>query len=291
MPSLEYRSRALNSSSVDKRGLVYGEDEVNEIFHISSMSHDGKRRSGWSGTIIGGRGKKIFVLYPKDPFEPVNRIVLQDFDSNTDMINLSHITQIQSKADLTYLTRPLTLFLPDNQKIIIASYQTIKELSNDNFIFYTPTVSSSNVSIKELCTVSALFGAMILLIVWFALFSFYHADEGKEKNRKVSVTEDVIMKEQKRESDDCVIEMLNLDEDLAEAEVNQSIDGDQVSDAVSVSSQDDSSIVEDDEENQCSLSAPTLEILLINNEDQEDYSSVNSEILREMFEFEAEHES
>eukprot|EP01040_Poterioochromonas_malhamensis_P001983 gene1982-2119_t len=129
---------------------------------------------------------------------------------------------------------------------------------------------------------------MILLIVWFALLSFRHEDEGKG-NR--NVTGDVIMKEQKREGDDCLIETLNLDEHLAEAEVNRSTDGDKVSDVISVSSQDDSSIIEDDEENQCSLSAPTLEILSINIEDQEDYSSVNSERLREMFEFEAEHES
>lgn len=108
----EYKRRIINSSSVDQRGIVYGIDGMNEIFEISSMSSDGKRKSGWSGTIIGGRGKKLYVIYPKDPSQPVNRIILQDFDRMTDVMDVSSFSQMTSKADLTYLTNPLTLFLP-----------------------------------------------------------------------------------------------------------------------------------------------------------------------------------
>ncbi len=93
-----------------------------------------------SGTIIGGRGRKICRISPKDPSQPVNRIILQDFDANKDMIDLSRMSNIASNADLT---NPLTLFLPDNQKIVIASYQTMKALAGFNFIFQSSSSSSS----------------------------------------------------------------------------------------------------------------------------------------------------
>ncbi len=67
------------------------------------MSSDGKRKSGWSGTIIGGRGKKVYVIYPKDPSQPVNRIILQDFDRMTDVMDLFSFSQIKSDYKLRNL--------------------------------------------------------------------------------------------------------------------------------------------------------------------------------------------
>ncbi len=167
----EYNRRIINSSSVDQRGIVYGIDGMNEIFEISSMSSDGKRKSGWSGTIIGGRGKKVYVIYPKDPSQPVNRIILQDFDRMTDVMDLSSFSQMTSKVDLTYFTNPLTLFLPDNQKIIISNLQGMM-LFSKNFIFSSQTSMMAGTNETSLTSLLLDTGSLSMLIVLFMLVVF-----------------------------------------------------------------------------------------------------------------------
>ncbi len=184
--------RVVNSTS----GIVYGVEGANERFEISSISNDGRRRCGWSGTIIGGRGRKIYVIYPKDPLQPVNRIIVEDFDKTSDVLDLSHISQIASKADLTYLTNPLTLFLPDNQKIVLSSYDTMNDLTDENFVFrssVTSSSSSSSVSVNDVYVIIPLFGSMIVLLMWMSNFS---DDENKEiekigTDRDEDMTEDM----------------------------------------------------------------------------------------------------
>ncbi len=179
----DYFVRLVNSSSLNSVGVVYGVEGRNEIFEISSISNDGKRKSGWSGTIIGGKGRKIYVIYTKDPSQPVNRIILQDFKSLSDVIDFSHISQITSLADISYLTNPLTLFLPDNQKIVISSYKTMSDLSDENFVFQSSS-SSSTRSRNDVYIAIALFLPIILVTAWFVYFSVKREEQNDESKLK-----------------------------------------------------------------------------------------------------------
>ncbi len=175
--------RFVNSSSLNGVGVVYGVKGSNEIFLISSISSNGKRKSGWSGTIVGGNGRKVYIIYPKDPSQPVNKIILQDFKSFHDVIDLSHIAQVASVADLSYLTNPLTLFLPDNQKIIVSRYKTMSDLSDENFVFRSLSSRSSSTSTASLTgayVAIAIFLPIILVVVWFVFFSV-----GKEEEHEI----------------------------------------------------------------------------------------------------------
>lgn len=172
----EYRIVLVNMT----RSIVNGVAEANERFEISSMSSDGKRRSGWSGTIIGGKGRKIYVFYPKDPSQPVNRVVLQDFASDH-VIDLSHFSQITSKADITYVTHPLTLFLNDNQKVVLSGYKSM-DLTENNFIFASSKTSDSSHALvldASFITSCVLLLVLSLVAVCFAVLK--DRDDGKEK--------------------------------------------------------------------------------------------------------------
>ncbi len=108
----------------------------------------------------------MYVVYPKDTLQPVNRIILEDFDKTSDVLDLSHISQIASKADLTYLTNPLTLFLPDNQKIVLSNCQTMNDLTDENFVFQSAkSSSSSEFSMKDLYVIIPLFGSILILLI------------------------------------------------------------------------------------------------------------------------------
>jgi hypothetical protein len=155
-------------------------EEANERFEISSMSSDGMRRSGWSGTIIGGKGRKIYVFYPKDPSQPVNRIVLQDFASDH-VIDLSHFSQITSKADITYITHPLTLFLNDNQKVVLPGYKSM-DLKENNFIFASSQTSdSSKALVVDASFITSFILLLVLSLVAVCFAVLKDRDDGKEK--------------------------------------------------------------------------------------------------------------
>ncbi len=157
LPWSEYVVRLVNMTSSSKTGgVVYGVEGLNEIFEISSLSVDGKRMSGWSGRIIisvvgsgsvsgGGtkRGRKVYVIYPKDVSEVVNRIVLEDFDRSSDIIDLSHYSQIESISDLVYFSGPLSLFLVDGQSIEFPTHMEF-DLSEENFVFGGSSLTSSS---------------------------------------------------------------------------------------------------------------------------------------------------
>lgn len=162
------------------RSIVNGVEEANERFEISSMSSDGMRRSGWSGTIIGGKGRKIYVFYPKDPSQPVNRIVLQDFASDH-VIDLSHFSQITSKADITYITHPLTLFLNDNQKVVLPGYKSM-DLKENNFIFASSQTSdSSKALVVDASFITSFILLLVLSLVAVCFAVLKDRDDGKEK--------------------------------------------------------------------------------------------------------------
>ncbi len=182
LPLSEYRVRSVNSSSMDREGIVYGLEGENEIFQISSMSGDGKRRSGWSGTVIGGGGRKVYVIYPKDASQPVNRIILKDFDSCCDVLDLSHFSAMSSQSDLSYLTHPLTIFLPDNQKIVLSRYLTMSSLSYNNFIFRDDdtTSTSSDISKRLFMKASLLLPLGLLVLCFAGTYFLVLADKGEE---------------------------------------------------------------------------------------------------------------
>ncbi len=184
-PLSEYAVRAINSSSVTGKGIVFGESGENEVFEISPFTEDGKR-SGWSGTIAGRGGRKIYVIYPKDPSQPMNQIRLKDFDSGTDVIDLSRIPQMSSKAAITYKTSPLTIFLPDNQKIVFSNHQTLNELSKNNFMFSSSSVKSSSsssslVSSDLLLSILPLVVPLVLLFIGFKILPRLRSFEESKK--------------------------------------------------------------------------------------------------------------
>ncbi len=191
LPRSDYEIRNVNESTLAKDGIVSGKEGTNEIFEISSMSSDGKRRSGWSGTIIGGTGKKVYVIYPKDPTQPVNRIILQDFDKTADIIDLSLLFHVSSKTQLSYLANPLTFFLPDNQKIILSSHTTM-DLSDSNFIFAQDddSSSSSSSSFSSFFDVSVLVPIIILVVCVCALFiTLWKKDKKEERLNEVKLND------------------------------------------------------------------------------------------------------
>lgn len=186
LPRSDYQIRSVNESIMTRGGIIFGKEGRNEIFEISSMSSDGKRRSGWSGTIIGGTGKKVYVIYPKDPIQPVNRIILQDFDKTSDIIDLSLLFHVSSKTQLSYLTNPLTFFLPDNQKIILSSHTTM-DLSDSNFIFAQGdegNESCSTLSFTSFVDVSFLAPIIVLVVCVGGLFTALHKEEDKVEDIK-----------------------------------------------------------------------------------------------------------
>ncbi len=214
--SLSYIARVVNST---RSMIIYGVEGVSERFEISSISSDGRRRSGWSGTIVGRRGRKIYVIYPKDPSQPMNRIVLEDFEKKSDVLDLSHISQIASRVDLTYRTNPLTLLLPDNQKVVLLSYQTMNDLKDENFVFQSATSSSSSSSsskvfLKELSLIVPLFGAMVVLLIWISPFSVCNKDnDNKEVDDNIGIYRDEDMTTDKQVHEVMIVNI----EDVGEA--------------------------------------------------------------------------
>lgn len=187
LPRSEYHIRTVNLSSARINGVFYGNDGENEIFEISSLSKDGSRNSGWSGTIIGGTGSKVYVIYPKDPSQPANTIVIADFDSSTDVIDLSHITGVGSEVDLSSLTPPLTYFLPDNQKIVLANILTTQVLSDKNFLFQSSLATnndSSSSSRIDIFDSSLLIPLIVLVVIMIFVVAFYRSGESEEKKKK-----------------------------------------------------------------------------------------------------------
>lgn len=150
----------------------------------------------------------------------MNRIILEDFEKKSDVLDLSHISHIRSRVDLTYRTNPLTLFLPDNQKIVLSSYQTMNDLKDENFLFQSDTssssssTSSSKVSLKELSLIVPLFGAMIVLLVWISPFSVCNKDDENQEVDKIGIYRDEDMTEDKQ-----VHQVMNVNniEDVGEA--------------------------------------------------------------------------
>jgi hypothetical protein len=179
-------------SSLNTQGILYGADGVNEIFDISSSNNDGSKKSGWSGMIVGGRGRKIYRIHPKDPTQETNKIIIKDFDISQDIIDLSLYPTLLSIASLTYQTVPLTIILPDNQLIVIPSRNGM-DLEDTNFIFQSSTISYSSSSssfnfaalMKHLDTYMVL-GICLFVPMLVMVAIFYFTRKDKIKSKKIS---------------------------------------------------------------------------------------------------------
>ncbi len=153
----------MNSSSPR---IIYGQEGANEYFYISSLSANGVERGGVSVTIYCLGGKKVYMLTPKDPMLPRNKIVIGDFDEREDKLDLSLISGIRGMKDLAYVTHPLTFRTPDEQLIVLSSHMRL-DLVETNFVFSSDSSSASKSSsyfIKMMSSASFL-TPMILMIV------------------------------------------------------------------------------------------------------------------------------
>lgn len=185
LPIAEYQVRNVNVSSLNTQGIFYGADGVNEIFDISSDNNDGSKKSGWSGTIVGGRGRKIYLIHPKDPTQEANKIIIKDFDISQDIIDLSLYPTLLSMASLTYHTVPLTIILPDNQLIVLPSRNGM-DLEDTNFIFQSSSTSYSSSSFSFAALMKHLNTYMVLgiclvvpMLIIVAIFYFTRRDSKK----------------------------------------------------------------------------------------------------------------
>lgn len=136
------------------------------------------------------KGKEGLRHLSERSLTPVNRITLQDFDTTSDVIDLTHLSQIASRVDLAYLTNPLTFFLPDNQKIVLSNYKTMNDLTDENFLFLSSLTSSSpssEVSMSDLSVIIPVFASMIALLLWLPLFSSWKKDDEGKTVKKIGI--------------------------------------------------------------------------------------------------------
>jgi hypothetical protein len=78
-----------------------------------------------------GGGKKVYTILPAQ-----NSITITDFNKKYDQIRLIHFPSLFSMNDIFYRTNPLTIFLSNEQKLILLSILDASDLTEDNFIFY-----------------------------------------------------------------------------------------------------------------------------------------------------------
>lgn len=74
------------------------------------------------------------------------RTIITNFDSDTDMIDLTAFSEISSFDELSYRNSSFTLLLPNGQMIVLANIQNKGELTAKNFLFSGASVLSPSTS-------------------------------------------------------------------------------------------------------------------------------------------------
>eukprot|EP01040_Poterioochromonas_malhamensis_P007312 gene7312-7888_t len=162
--------------TISSTGKYEGDEGKKQLFVISSPI-------GSTVTIEGKRGIKIYRVYPPTTSvtlvhslsfsSTVTKVVIGDFDVDTDILDLSQIPSMQSLADLTYSTGPLTIRLMDDKVHVILSSHTSFDLVEKNFVFaageygqssdYNFTLVDSAITVPLAVLIGCLIGTYYLL--------------------------------------------------------------------------------------------------------------------------------
>eukprot|EP00599_Poterioochromonas_sp_BG-1_P003144 CAMPEP_0173154826 /NCGR_PEP_ID=MMETSP1105-20130129/13719_1 /TAXON_ID=2985 /ORGANISM="Ochromonas sp., Strain BG-1" /LENGTH=912 /DNA_ID=CAMNT_0014071091 /DNA_START=1039 /DNA_END=3777 /DNA_ORIENTATION=+ len=123
--------------TISLTGKYEGDEGKKELFIIRSPI-------GAKMIIEGKRGIKIYQVYPPTTSaavvhslssSSVSEVMIEDFDVDTNILDFSQIPSMQSLADLTYSTNPLTFRLLDNEVHVVLSSHSAFDLAEKNFVF------------------------------------------------------------------------------------------------------------------------------------------------------------
>jgi hypothetical protein len=181
----------------------------NGSYEISASSAEeedqGGRRAGKKEIIVSAPGnvvlyneggknheKRIYRIIPME-----NTITIEDFNSDRDILDLIHFPAFQSLSDLPYRSPPITFFLSEKQRIILANLgkeeENEMELTEQNFYFFVASSSSEHSGAGEGPTLkldSSMIISLVILVVCVAVVTLlvwlpsYFSEKEKEKNKK-----------------------------------------------------------------------------------------------------------
>ncbi len=148
----------VNQTSGGEIGAVHGTPGREEIFSIQSLNTSSL---GKSLTIVGGRGRKIYEIFPLSNTE----VILADFQpvQKNDVIDFSRFSTITKMSDISYSTFPVVLLLPNNQLVELSSYKVFN-FTSKAFLFAPDTTSSSTSSSTSVSAASILAVVMSLSV-------------------------------------------------------------------------------------------------------------------------------
>eukprot|EP00599_Poterioochromonas_sp_BG-1_P002751 CAMPEP_0173141068 /NCGR_PEP_ID=MMETSP1105-20130129/5272_1 /TAXON_ID=2985 /ORGANISM="Ochromonas sp., Strain BG-1" /LENGTH=588 /DNA_ID=CAMNT_0014054197 /DNA_START=317 /DNA_END=2082 /DNA_ORIENTATION=- len=195
-------SQSFSTVYVNITGRYYGTNGLNQIFIIKTSN---------SSIITGGNGIKRYIIYPIAN----TTITITDFQITSDIIDLSNFPS--TLQQINYKTNPVTILLPNNQKVILSSI-TSYTLQQDNIIYpdktttTTTTSSDSTLSKFSLSTIihafplqaQIIFGILLgLMFISFICCSgtglcwWNSSDEKgkKKKSKKKQNTKDILLAE------------------------------------------------------------------------------------------------
>ena len=106
----------------------------------ASWDHAEIRINSPTNVVINIEDNRVnkFKIYP----QPNTTIVFNDFN-DLNLLDLSLFTQFSSMGELSYSTDPLTILLPDGQKLVFPQMSSF-DFHEANFIFALPSKSSSS---------------------------------------------------------------------------------------------------------------------------------------------------
>eukprot|EP01040_Poterioochromonas_malhamensis_P007894 gene7894-8534_t len=193
MPTSTPSSVPTNSQStpyatvtISSTGKYEGDEGKKQLFVITSPI-------GGTVTIEGKRGIKIYMVYPpttsvtlvhslSSSSSTVTKVVIGDFDVESDILDFSQIPSMQSMADLTYSTSPLTIRLMEDEVHVILSSHSAFDLVETNFVFAT---GESNQSENNVLTLVDSAITVPLAVLIGCLIGTYYLLHCYSKNKKV----------------------------------------------------------------------------------------------------------
>jgi hypothetical protein len=149
---------------------ISGNYQLDDSKTIVTIALGTDSSSSANAIITGGSGAKIYLIIPLSAtFEgSSSTIVITDFHTSRDAIDLSYFPAHQSLADISYSTNPLTIILPSSlytfssssatrrrflassawsrvqPHLILSSHNDINDLSAENFLFFVDKNGQGN---------------------------------------------------------------------------------------------------------------------------------------------------
>jgi hypothetical protein len=168
---------------------------INEEVEVSGNGRGRKKEiiiSAAGNVVISNEGgtnhqKRIYRIIPME-----NTITIVDFNSNKDILDLVLFPSFRAFIDLPYRSRPVTFFLSEKQRIILANHEEVEEmdLSDENFYFlqissqHSDEGKGSSVRVDSTLIISLAILAVcaVTVMTFVGCLPSDRFDEGKYKN-------------------------------------------------------------------------------------------------------------